>query len=282
MINLPYIALRLIRRSLPSPIAYRLLSNDSRHPEGFMETGLQYLDLLKAHNVNVAGAVAAESGPGTYGPAGLALLNAGAKKVLLQEPFLRRIDPDRLKSAVRKFWEFLGGRIPAALPWENLFAGEGYHPDRVELQSVAAHQTGCADNSIGLLVSCSVLEHIRDIPPVFREEFRILKPGGALLHLVDLRDHFFKYPFEMLTFSRFVWEKVLTSPGKGSGYQNRLRADDYMSLLKASGFVRCGMTVLAEDAEGCRKIKPRLHRDFQGKGGDVLAVARICLYAEKP
>jgi len=282
MINLPYIALRLIRRSLPAGVAYRLLSNDSRNPEAFMETGLKYLDLLKAHNVNVSGAMVVESGPGTYGPAGLALLNAGAKKVFLQEPFIRNIDPDRLARSIRRFWESLGKRVPVKLSWESLFKGQGYDPDRVEIQRVPAHQTGCAGNSVDILLSCSVLEHIRDIPTVFREEFRILRPGGALLHLVDLRDHFFRYPFEMLTFSRFVWENILTSPGKGSGYQNRLRSDDYVNMLGDSGFVRCGVTVLAEDAKGYQRVKPGLHGDFRGKDEGVLTATRICLYAEKP
>jgi SAM-dependent methyltransferase len=281
MINLPYLLLRLLRRSLPSFLSYRLLSPDSRAPGRFMRTGLRYLELLKEREVGVAGALVVETGPGTYSPAGLALLKAGARKIILQEPFLRAPDMHRLRGLVKEYWEFLEDKFPAGPSWETLFQGAAYHPSRVQLGRAPAQATGLPENSVDIILSCSVLEHIRDIAAVFKEQHRILKPGGRLLHLVDLRDHFFRYPFEMLTFSRSFWEGVLTRPNRGSGYQNRLRAEDYAGLLQATGFADIRVDIRESDPVNYLRIKPRLHSDFKGRKDEMMAATAIILHAKK-
>ena len=44
------------------------------------------------------------------------------------------------------------------------------------------HQTDLLPNSFDLIYSASVLEHIHDIPAAFTEMYRLLKPGGLLVH----------------------------------------------------------------------------------------------------
>ena len=54
-----------------------------------------------------------------------------------------------------------------------------------------------ADNSLDLIVSSDVLEHVPDLAAAFRESFRVLRPGGA---------HVFTVPFEPRTVQRAVLE----------------------------------------------------------------------------
>ncbi len=42
--------------------------------------------------------------------------------------------------------------------------------------------TSFEDNSLDIVYSTSVLEHIQDLPAAFAEMYRIVKPGGAIIH----------------------------------------------------------------------------------------------------
>ncbi|BAI87886.1 hypothetical protein NIES39_A00450 [Arthrospira platensis NIES-39] len=48
---------------------------------------------------------------------------------------------------------------------------------------------GIQQNSIDLIMSTSVLEHVRDFEQVMRQQFSLLKPGGVAIHAVDFTDH---------------------------------------------------------------------------------------------
>jgi hypothetical protein len=52
------------------------------------------------------------------------------------------------------------------------------------------------------VVSTSVYEHLDDVDGITCALAALTVPEGQHIHFVDLRDHFFKYPFEMLTFSQ--------------------------------------------------------------------------------
>lgn len=100
---------------------------------------------------------------------------------------------------------------------------------RVErLRSLAAVPAG----SVDLVVSHSVLEHVRDFGATLAELDRVLAPSGLMLHAVDYRDHFFKYPYHFLLFSRAVWDRWL-DPGD----LPRWRLGDHLRELRARGFV---------------------------------------------
>jgi ubiquinone/menaquinone biosynthesis C-methylase UbiE len=172
-------------------------------------------------------------------------------------------------------------QYPCKIEPEDFVGPHGYYPNRVELKKGFAHATGLPTGTIDLVLSRSVLEHIRNIPEILREQYRILRSGGHILHIVDLRDHLFKYPFEMLTFSRHTWERILTNPRHGSGYQNRLRVDDYMEMLRDAGFKDIGFESLGRDSRGFQKIKPKVHTDFRSKNDETMSFVIIALWAQK-
>jgi SAM-dependent methyltransferase len=67
-------------------------------------------------------------------------------------------------------------------------------------------------DSVDLVLSNSVLEHIDDFSGLISDLCRVLRPNEAVLHLIDYRDHFFKYPYHFLQFSNAVWNRYL-NPG---------------------------------------------------------------------
>lgn len=75
-----------------------------------------------------------------------------------------------------------------------------------------------------LIISNSVLEHVEDIDTFFKEMKQSLKSNGKMLHIVDYRDHFFKYPYFFLIFSEKTWNRLL-NPGD----LYRWRLDDHIS-----------------------------------------------------
>jgi SAM-dependent methyltransferase len=91
--------------------------------------------------------------------------------------------------------------------------------------------------SVDVIWSKSVLEHVREPGAVAREMFRVLKPGGVMCHIIDLRDHYQLAPGEN-------WLRFLEYPGslwnlmssRRSSWANRLRAADWDRLFADAGF----------------------------------------------
>ncbi|MBL8028958.1 MAG: class I SAM-dependent methyltransferase, partial [Fibrobacteres bacterium] len=145
-----------------------------------------------------------------------------------------------------------------------------------------AEATSLFNESVDIIVSRSVLEHITNPSAAIREQARILKKGGVFIHFIDLRDHIFKWPFEMLTFSKQTWENSLTNPKNGAGYQNRLRSDDWFSLFSSiNGFTDIKIDVLTENPNAFKSIKGRLDKEFSGKDPETLKAAIIILSGKK-
>ncbi len=101
-----------------------------------------------------------------------------------------------------------------------------------------ARQTGLQPNSVDLVYSNSVFEHVPKtaILEILRESQRILKPGGLALHNVGCNDHYaFVDPsISFVNFLRFsesewrLWNNSLQ-------YQNRLRAPQFLDLASEAG-----------------------------------------------
>ncbi len=131
------------------------------------------------------------------------------------------------------------------------------------------------DGSMDVIVSNSVLEHVRDPDSLFRECFRALAPGGIMLHRVDYRDHFFKYPFHFLTFSKGFWDTML-DPGD----LPRFRLDDHLDAL-----ARCGFSAEVTDRETDRvsldAVAPFLDDRFARRDRDMLATTIASIVCRK-
>lgn len=87
-------------------------------------------------------------------------------------------------------------------------------------------------NDYSVIVSRSVLEHVDDPELVLRSIYDALKPGGVLIHKVDLRDHGMFTPYRestaFLRIPRWVYRLMTWR----SGYPNRFLFHDYKRVLQ--------------------------------------------------
>jgi SAM-dependent methyltransferase len=100
-----------------------------------------------------------------------------------------------------------------------------------------------ATGSIDLCVSKSVLEHVppADVPGLLAELRRVLRPGGAMVHVVDLRDHLHIVGDEAVSGDwldalRYRERLFRAMFSNRSTSINRLRAPQWRQLAESSGF----------------------------------------------
>jgi SAM-dependent methyltransferase len=101
-----------------------------------------------------------------------------------------------------------------------------------------ARRTGLPANSVDLVYSNSVFEHVprQAILEILQESQRILKPGGLTLHNIGCNDHyaFFDRSISFVNFLRFtepewrLWNNPLQ-------YQNRLRPPQFLDMAAEAG-----------------------------------------------
>jgi SAM-dependent methyltransferase len=133
---------------------------------------------------------------------------------------------------------------------------------------------GVASGSVDLVLSHSVLEHVRDLASTIAELDRVMAPSGIMLHAVDYRDHFFKYPFHFLLFPKRLWDRWL-DPGD----LPRWRLGDHLRLLQAGGFRTEVLDVESLPREFA-KVAQGIHPEFD-RSDPNLAVARATLLVSR-
>ncbi|EHJ48104.1 Methyltransferase type 12 [Solidesulfovibrio carbinoliphilus subsp. oakridgensis] len=257
--TLEYVALRVIRRFFFREASLHALGRFLPHYR--VNTGLTdpwaiaeaYASDLARVGVSVAGQRILEIGSGAANGVGYALAALGAAKVVCHEPFV--------PFDVGLDAKHLGGLVPR------------FPTVRFSVVDRVRTLAGLPDGSIDLVVSNSVLEHVADPGALFADLGRLLAPGGVMLHRVDYRDHFFKYPFHFLLFSKFAWKWFL-NPGD----LPRWRLDDHLAALAAAGF-DASVLEADSDPEAFAAIAGRLHPDFQDRDPAMLAVTRAVIYA---
>ena len=130
-------------------------------------------------------------------------------------------------------------------------------------------------NSIDLILSNSVLEHVNNIDSLFVSLKRILKDDGCMIHIVDYRDHFFKYPFHFFQFSERAWNSFL-NPGD----LPRWRIFHHINFFKKYGFI---VDIICQeyDEQSFSFIEKKLHTDFTNYTKKELSVTAAVLFVYK-
>lgn len=151
-----------------------------------------------------------------------------------------------------------------------------------------ARATGLPEQSIDLVVSSNVLEHIpleiqRDI---HSESMRVLVPGGLLVHRFNPGDHYAhgKGSLHTANFLQFSEKEWHWYGGSGLAYHNRLRASDYDALFEDVGCeVRVRRTRVDEKALAELKAgRPAIHPDYARYALDDLATDYMWVAASRP
>jgi SAM-dependent methyltransferase len=175
-------------------------------------------------------------------PLSYALLGVGQQIVIDIRPSARielvndtiaaldRLRPE-LEQAAGGSLRDLGGPIASTADLETRF---GIH----YLAPCDARATSLAAGIVDFVSSTDTCEHIpaADLAEVFAECRRLLRPGGAFSCRIDLQDHYSYFDgslsrYNFLRFSDRRWALV-NSP---LHYQNRLRAPDYLRLVREVG-----------------------------------------------
>jgi SAM-dependent methyltransferase len=270
--NLPYLIPRFVRHILPEKLVRFLLLQkmiirpglETREPESAVA---RYQAALAERGASLQGQRVMVFGYGGRFDIGLGLLDAGAASVVLLEKYAPPDDAHNrhLLSRYQEHLSINGNRVRPA-------------GDRLSLLEADVRELKPADvQPFDLIVSNSVYEHLDDVEGITRALARLTKPEGMQIHFADLRDHFFKYPFEMLTYSEKAWRRWLNP----SSNHNRFRIWDYRRVFVET-FKEVQITVLQRDEVGFRKALPRIRPEFISGDLSEDAVTHIRILAAKP
>ena len=200
--------------------------------------GLSQIRALRSCGVALTGVVL-EFGTGWLPLIPLLLHLAGARKLVLTD--VERLMDDTTVAAARRLVADRIDDVAEVLeqPRDQLLArlATGYDPEYLVPWEAGGHETG----SVDLIVSRAVFEHVpkHSLEQFMMQFHRVLKPGGAMCHLVDNSDHWqhIDRKLSRINFLRFgeglLWRAAQLNP---QSYQNRLRHSDYLRLFEAAGF----------------------------------------------
>jgi SAM-dependent methyltransferase len=160
-------------------------------------------------------------------------------------------------------------------------------------------------NSMDLIVSNAVMEEIHDFDTAFSSMDQLLKPGGYMVHRIDLRDYgmFSKYgyhPLEFLTIPDWAYERMVMD----SGQPNRKLVNDYRAQAARLGYratyaatavlgrpgeieppimeLKPGVDYGESSLQLVQEIRPRLLPRYQSLPDADLVVRGIVFVARKP
>ena len=223
-------------------------------------------------------------------PISYALLGVGRQIVIDIRPSVRielvnetiaalgRLRPE-LEQATGRAVRDAGGSITSIAELETHF---GIH----YLAPCDARGTGLAPGIVDFVTSTDTCEHIpaADLASIFRECRRLLRPGGAISCRIDLQDHYSYFDrsvsrYNFLRFSDRRWA-LANSP---LHYQNRLRAPDYLRLVRDAGLDLVMENPSRPSAEGLAELqKMSLAKRFRGYAPEELGVTILSFVALAP
>jgi hypothetical protein len=230
---------------------------------------MKHLTLLHAHGFSGTPQTIAELGPGQSLGVGLCALLSGANHyvgldvvahsssernrlvlndlvTLFQE---RAPNPDK---GWPEFKSFLDERsFPSHILTEDRLQ-QALSPERIEAirRAITAPAVGDSitakykapwfdprvieENTVDLVVSQSVLEHVVDLPATYKALYRWVKPGGWMSHQIDFKSHGLSTRWNgYRTCSDRLWEITL---GRRPFMINRQPASVHLRLMQEAGF----------------------------------------------
>jgi len=272
-LNLPYLIPRIIRHFLPEKIVRALLLRNI-----VIESGLEtndpsaaaqrYVDVLSECKMSLHGKRVLVFGYGGRFDLGFSLLKQGASHVILCDKYAKPDDEHNLHIFANET-EYFEVKEQTVRP----------RPERMSLIEADIRDVKVihALQSVDVVLSSSVYEHLDDVEGITQALATLTDPNGIHIHYVDLRDHFFKYPFEMLRFSEGVWRNWLNP----SSHHNRYRLWNYRSAFK-SCFENVVVDVLTREEDAFHKIESSIRTEFKSGDVDTDNVATIRVIASKP
>lgn len=264
--NLGYLLPRLARRFMPERLVRFLLlrgwiiqaSTETFHPEQAVG---RYVDALTDLGESIIGKRIMVFGYGGRFDIGLGLLDAGAVHVVLVDKYAPP-DHSHNRSLLPRYQQYLIAEQDSVV----------LRPDTMTLLQEDIRMVDL--ESVDVVFSNSVYEHLDDVDGITASLSALTNPGGTHVHFIDLRDHFFKYPFEMLRFSEKTWTRWLNP----SSNHNRYRLWNYRQVFE-SHFSQVTIDILAREETAFLKLKPHIKLEFISGNlqEDTVSLIRVVL-----
>jgi SAM-dependent methyltransferase len=283
--RLNYVFQRHVLRSLPAGDA-ALRRKFSR--------ALQHLGVFREHGPGVPPGEATfyEFGAGwdLAIPLAYALLGVGEQVLVDIRPSARlELVNDSLASFERLRPELEAEAGPQLRPLGEPLSSISELEPRFGIRYLApcdARSTGLADDSVDFASSTDTCEHIPEdeLAAIFRETGRLLRPGGVFSCRIDLQDHYAYFDrrlsrYNFLRFSDGTW-RIVNSP---LHFQNRLRAPDYLRLVREAGLELVSETSSGPSEEGLQELESLpLAPRFRGYPPEELGVTVLSFVARSP
>jgi hypothetical protein len=255
-VNLLYLIPRFIRHFLPGRVTRFLLLRNWIIQAGCETNDAQfairrYLDALEDHSFN--GKRVLVFGYGGRFDIGVGLVQAGAEHVILCDKYAKT-DESHNRHLLEKYPSLLRLERGEAELKYNIRPNPGYLT-LLETDVRAVTPMQCAP--VDVVISNSVYEHLDDVDGITKSLAALTKSGGVQIHFIDLRDHYFKYPFEMLKFSEKVWYGWLNPTSN----HNRFRLWDYRKIFEKY-FSKVDIQVLECDEANFEKARSEILPEF--------------------
>lgn len=234
---------------------------ETRNPAGAVK---RYVDVIASRGLLLKGKRVLLFGYGGRFDIGFGLLKEGAAHIILSDKYA---SPDEEHN-----------RRLFGVEDQYFFADTGGLRPRPEWMTISQDDIREVDlEPVDFILSNSVYEHLDDVEGITRALAALTKPDGANIHFVDLRDHYFKYPFEMLKFSEAAWKRWLNPPSN----HNRYRLWDYQRAFSAS-YEKVDIEILFREEEAFKKLMPHIKPEFISGNIHEDAATKIQILALKP
>jgi hypothetical protein len=272
-VNIKYFILRLVRHFMPENIARFLLKKrwiirpglESSDPLAAVD---QYMKALALYGKSIQDQRVLVFGYGGRFAVGVELLKQGAAHIILCDHFVL-LDRERNLELLPKYDEYLYTENGEVMPRsENITLLHGDIRDATLQAEISV---------VDLVLSTSVYEHLNDVDGITHALAKLTAPQGTHLHFVDMRDHYFKYPFAMLAFSERIWKNFLNPTSN----LNRFRLTNYRDVFGAY-FQKVGITVLNRQEEEFRAARSRIRPEFLTGDETIDSATLIHVLAEFP
>ncbi|MCC7117865.1 MAG: hypothetical protein IT310_05010 [Anaerolineales bacterium] len=271
--NLRYLTLRLFRHFMPEGLARFLLKQriiirpglESSAPFAAVD---QYLQVLTSRQLSIQGKRILLFGYGGRFAVGVELLKRGAAHVTLCDHFVL-LDQARNLELLPEYAQYLtlkNGQVEPKSEYITLLHGD-----------IREEQIQAQISQVDYALSTSVFEHLDDVDGLTAALAKLTAEDGAQLHFVDLRDHYFKYPFEMLKFSQKIWKNFLNPTSN----LNRLRLGEYRKIFEAC-FKEVELTVTQRNEVEFQRALPAIRPEFLTGDVSIDAVELIYVVAKFP
>ncbi len=244
-----------------------------------------YRNAIVSLNLSVHAANVLEIGPGPILANGIRFIAEGAASYTA----LDRFDLLRRDREVRRAYRELIGRLSCEQQRRCLGLITDGRDGRLfdsRIQSVVAKiEEGAGKLGLGkwdFVVSFDVLEHVDDLVATMRTVRDLLKPGGVMVHRVDVGAHNVTadvHRLSHLAFSDWAWRMISSK----RAICNRFRPSEFLRAAESLGFetVQYERTTLL-CPETVASIRPRLWKKFANCSFEDLATVDFVWIAKSP